>query len=159
MLALLQASCMVLGRLNKNKFNNRACTWAPDSLPLHSILQSMLKSEWGDVGDDIRRCWLQHWLDHSMRQSNSPTRQTTLLAKKAGLFCPFSEFDQLSSLKCSSTGTRKVLQPRAKGVKEREDWRWEGVKRTVRRPSMGSGEPSCQLSCLWNHTLGTSEQH
>lgn len=44
-LALLQASCMVWGRLSKNEFNSRAYTWAPDSLPLHSILQSMLESE------------------------------------------------------------------------------------------------------------------
>lgn len=60
-----------------------------------------------------------------MRQSNPPAQQTTLPAKKkkptSGIFCPFSEIDQFSNPKCSSAGIRKVLQPRAKGMKETEN--------------------------------------
>lgn len=41
--------------------------------------------------------------------------------KKTGIFFLFSETDQFNNLKSSSAGLRKVLQPRAKGVKEIEN--------------------------------------
>lgn len=140
---------MVLGWWNW-KFNNRAYSWAPDFLSLHSTPQSMLESKWGDVGDNITRCWLQHWL--SVRQSNSPW-QTTLPAKKDGISVPLASMTSLASWstpalsqgKCYSKGSEEERLKMGKSEKER----------TVRYFSMGRGELSCHT---WNHTSGTPEQ-
>lgn len=61
--------------------------------------------------------WTTPW-DNLIHQHNRPLFQQK---KKSGVFCPFNEIDQFSNPKCSSAGIRKVLQPRAKGVKETEN--------------------------------------